>query len=141
MEAEIADELFVSKGLMIKERNYLEVYTYDKWSDKTIPVFVNGEAFRPTELNMTSGRTQVCRLPAVNVFPQLLCLSWSCDSLFAYGSMSSSHFQRLRLRSGAVLAFRSGPDPDDESLWYWYRRYHCSAHHHRTDPRLCRWVG
>jgi DNA topoisomerase-3 len=59
VEAEIADEVFVSKGLMIKERNYLEIYTYDKWSDKTIPVFATGEAFRPTELSMTSGRTQV----------------------------------------------------------------------------------
>ena len=59
VEAEIAEEIFVSKGLMIKETNYLDVYIYDKWSDKNIPVFVQGEAFRPTDLSMTSGRTQV----------------------------------------------------------------------------------
>jgi DNA topoisomerase IA len=45
---------------MIKERNYLEIYKYENWADRSIPVFVNGEAFRPTELTMTSGRTQVC---------------------------------------------------------------------------------
>jgi len=60
IDVEIADELFVAKGLMIKERNYLEIYKYENWSDRSIPVFVNGEAFRPTELTMTSGRTQVC---------------------------------------------------------------------------------
>ena len=61
---DIAEETFTCKGLMIKERNYLEVYTYDKWSDKNIPVFVMGEGFTPTELTMSSGRTQVIFLRA-----------------------------------------------------------------------------
>ena len=65
IEVEIADELFVAKGLMIKERNYLEIYRYENWTDKSIPVFVKDEAFRPTELTMTSGRTQVRVLPSM----------------------------------------------------------------------------
>jgi DNA topoisomerase-3 len=59
VEVEIAEELFLSKGLMIKQTNYLDIYIYEKWSDKNIPVFVTGEAFTPTDLNMSSGRTQV----------------------------------------------------------------------------------
>lgn len=37
MEIDIANEQFIAQGLMILARNYLEVYPYDKWSDKVIP--------------------------------------------------------------------------------------------------------
>ena len=30
---------FSVSGLMITARNYLEVYPYDKWSDKELPVY------------------------------------------------------------------------------------------------------
>ena len=30
-------EWFTAKGLIIEERNYLDVYPYDKWSDATLP--------------------------------------------------------------------------------------------------------
>ena len=33
---DINQEKFSTSGLMITERNYLEVYVYDKWSDKVI---------------------------------------------------------------------------------------------------------
>lgn len=39
------------------ERNYLEVYIYDKWSDKELPDFREGETFRPTEIKMSDGST------------------------------------------------------------------------------------
>lgn len=34
MEIDIAQERFVAHGLMILARNYLDVYPYDRWSDK-----------------------------------------------------------------------------------------------------------
>lgn len=34
VEIEIQGEAFEAKGLTILERNYLEVYIYDRWSDK-----------------------------------------------------------------------------------------------------------
>ena len=37
VEIDIAKERFVAHGLMILERNYLEVYPYEKWSDKVSP--------------------------------------------------------------------------------------------------------
>lgn len=36
VEIDIAQERFVAHGLMILARNYLEVYPYDRWSDKVI---------------------------------------------------------------------------------------------------------
>ena len=33
---DIAGEKFVGHGLTVIERNYLEVYIYEKWSDKEI---------------------------------------------------------------------------------------------------------
>ena len=55
---------------MIKELNYLEVYgkgpaggpvlqpSYDGWSSNTIPSYVVGQRFEPTELSLRPGRTQ-----------------------------------------------------------------------------------
>ncbi|KAJ3011123.1 DNA topoisomerase [Thoreauomyces humboldtii] len=54
---DIAGERFVTKGLAITERNYLEVYVYDKWSNQTIPNFVQGEHIMPTEIKMAEGST------------------------------------------------------------------------------------
>lgn len=36
VEIEIAEERFSASGLTIIERNYLEVYPYDKWYNKVI---------------------------------------------------------------------------------------------------------
>lgn len=36
MEIDISQERFVAHGLMILARNYLDVYPYDRWSDKVI---------------------------------------------------------------------------------------------------------
>lgn len=41
----------------MRERNYLEVYVYDKWSDNYIPDFEEGEEFEPTLCEMRSGET------------------------------------------------------------------------------------
>ncbi|KAL4716258.1 hypothetical protein ACJJTC_004752 [Scirpophaga incertulas] len=53
----IADEKFSANGLMITERNYLEVYPYDKWSSKEIHVYQTGQTFNPTNIEMIDGST------------------------------------------------------------------------------------
>ena len=51
-------ELFHTKGLTVLERNYLDIYVYDKWeSSQQLPPFTVGETFEPTEANMTDGKT------------------------------------------------------------------------------------
>lgn len=57
MEIDIAQERFVAHGLMILARNYLDVYPYDHWSDKTLPVYERGSCFQPSTVEMVDGET------------------------------------------------------------------------------------
>ncbi|KAF9094132.1 DNA topoisomerase [Mortierella sp. GBA35] len=57
IEAVIHTETFKATGLIIKERNYLDVYPYDKWSGTVLPNFEEGEEFVPTEFMMKHGAT------------------------------------------------------------------------------------
>ena len=45
------------QGLIVLERNYLEVYPYDKWSGKYLPDFFEGEQFMPTVCELRDGQT------------------------------------------------------------------------------------
>ncbi|OQR93067.1 DNA topoisomerase [Achlya hypogyna] len=53
----LADETFGAKGLMILERNYLDIYKYEKWAATTIPVYERGDTFVPTTLLLKAGET------------------------------------------------------------------------------------
>ena len=44
-------------GLTVTERNYLEVFPYDKWSDKELPRFEQGETFTPSVCELKEGQT------------------------------------------------------------------------------------
>ena len=65
-------ETFHASGLLVVERNYLEVYVYDKWqSSQQLPRFTVNERFEPTEANITSGRTTA---PGYITEPELIAL-------------------------------------------------------------------
>ncbi|GJJ71382.1 DNA topoisomerase III [Entomortierella parvispora] len=55
--ATLHTETFRATGLIIKERNYLDVYPYDKWTGTTIPDFIQGEQFTPSSFKMVEGST------------------------------------------------------------------------------------
>ncbi|XP_022093607.1 DNA topoisomerase 3-alpha-like [Acanthaster planci] len=57
VQIKIASEEFSAQGLMIVARNYLDVYPYDKWNAKVIPVFEQGQTFRPRAIEMAEGET------------------------------------------------------------------------------------
>ncbi|MCJ1248527.1 DNA topoisomerase [Trapelia coarctata] len=58
IEITYGDEGFHANGLLVLQRNYLEVYTYDRWeSSQQLPTFILNEAFEPTEANITDGET------------------------------------------------------------------------------------
>ncbi|CAO0798708.1 unnamed protein product [Mucor circinelloides] len=57
VEVKMDTEYFDAKGLVILERNYLEVYTYDRWNGNEIPIFVEGDEFIPDTLKFESGHT------------------------------------------------------------------------------------
>ncbi|KAG0232005.1 DNA topoisomerase [Actinomortierella wolfii] len=50
-------ETFTATGLVIRERNYLDVYPYDKWTGTVLPEYVVGEEFIPSVFEMKSGQT------------------------------------------------------------------------------------
>lgn len=58
IEIQYGEESFHTNGLIVLERNYLDVYVYDKWeSSQQIPNFERGELFEPTEANIFEGKT------------------------------------------------------------------------------------
>jgi DNA topoisomerase III len=51
-------ETFSTTGLLVSDRNYLNVYPYDKWtSSQDLPDFREGEIFEPTEARIQDGKT------------------------------------------------------------------------------------
>ncbi|KAI1126665.1 DNA topoisomerase [Nemania abortiva] len=52
------EESFHAHGVVVLERNYLEVYVYEKWTGSVqLPKFTVGGMFEPTEALMTEGKT------------------------------------------------------------------------------------
>eukprot|EP00941_MAST-03F_sp_MAST-3F-sp1_P000957 g957.t1 len=54
---DIAREEFTTRGLIIRARNYLDIYKYEKWKGKTMPSFEIGAFFQPTSLTLHMGTT------------------------------------------------------------------------------------
>lgn len=52
VNVDVANEKFTAKGLIILEKNYLEVYVYEKWNMKEINNYRQGDTFTPTVLEM-----------------------------------------------------------------------------------------
>ena len=57
VNATIGDEEFTATGLVILERNYLDVYPYERWTGKEIHHYEVGHTFQPTELCLHEGAT------------------------------------------------------------------------------------
>ncbi|EAW11515.1 DNA topoisomerase 3 [Aspergillus clavatus NRRL 1] len=58
VEIQYGEEMFHANGLIVLEKNYLEVYVYDKWeSSQELPNFRDGELFEPTEAKIFEGKT------------------------------------------------------------------------------------
>lgn len=57
VNASIGNEDFTATGLVILERNYLDVYPYDRWTGKEIHNYEVGQRFTPTELSLHESAT------------------------------------------------------------------------------------
>lgn len=72
VEITYASELFTATGLLVLERNYLDIYPYDKWmSSQQLPKFELGETFTPTEARVVEGKTSP---PGYLTEPELIAL-------------------------------------------------------------------
>ena len=58
VEINYGGESFSAHGLKVLERNYLDVFVYEKWnSSAQLPDFTLGEQFEPTEAMINEGKT------------------------------------------------------------------------------------
>ena len=58
VEVDVNGEKFTAHGLAVSHKNYLEVYIYDKWSDKELPFdYEDINAFEPTSIDLVEGST------------------------------------------------------------------------------------
>lgn len=55
IKLEMGGEYFNCMGLVVEEYNFLEVYTFEKWTDKYVPKFQQGQQFRPSNLSIFKG--------------------------------------------------------------------------------------
>lgn len=55
---DINGEKFSASGLTVIQRNYLEVYIYEKWSDHEIADYESVKQFMPTSIDMVEGATE-----------------------------------------------------------------------------------
>eukprot|EP00759_Apiculatamorpha_spiralis_P003792 PhF_6_TR11744/c0_g1_i2/m.19207/K03165/TOP3; DNA topoisomerase III len=54
----VGEELFTTKGNCIHMMNWLEVFPFEKWFNKEIPVYKKGEVFTPDKIVLEEGKTQ-----------------------------------------------------------------------------------
>ena len=109
-----ADEIFTARGLRVLERNYLDVYPYDKWeSTQQLPNFTQGERFVPSEARMTDGKTTP---PGYLTEPELIALmdanGIGTDATMAehIAKIKERQYVNTQVSSGAAAAH----DGDDE---------------------------
>lgn len=96
---DINDEQFTASGLVILERNYLEVYIYERWTGREIHNYERGQRFEPTSIEMTEGQTSA---PNLLTEPELITLmekhGIGTDATFA------EHIETIKNREYVGLA-------------------------------------
>lgn len=104
VEIEYGEEMFHAKGLLVLERNYLDVYVYDKWESTTqLPEFQVGEVFEPTEAKITDGKTSP---PSYLTEPELIALM-DANGIGTDATMAE-HVNKIKEREYVATRPRSG---------------------------------
>ena len=97
-------ESFHASGLLVLQRNYLDVYTYDRWeSSQQLPTFRVGEEFEPMEANMSDGETTP---PGYLTEPELIALM-DANGIGTDATMAE-HIATIKDREYVMTQSRSG---------------------------------
>jgi DNA topoisomerase-3 len=105
VELRYADETFGAHGVIVLERNYLDVFIYDKWENTAeLPKFTKGETFQPTEAMMTDGKTSP---PNYLTEADLIALM-DANGIGTDATMAE-HIQKIQDREYVATIDRSGP--------------------------------
>lgn len=54
---DVSGEVFTLRGLIVTEKNWLDVYKYTKWEGRVIPNFYENQEITPTEIMLKEGST------------------------------------------------------------------------------------
>ena len=104
VEIEYGDEFFFTKGLLVVQRNYLDVYPYEKWeSSQQLPNFVLHETFEPTEANIVDGETSA---PGYLTEPELISLM-DANGIGTDATMAE-HIAKIQERKYVQTQLRAG---------------------------------
>lgn len=104
IELQYGDETFFTTGLLVLQRNYLEVYPYEKWdSSQQIPTFTLNETFEPTEANITDGETTA---PGYLTEPELISLM-DANGIGTDATMAE-HIAKIKEREYVQTISRAG---------------------------------
>lgn len=115
VEIDWGGEAFRTHGLIVLQRNYLDVYPYDKWeSSQQLPQFTMGETFEPKEAKMLDGKTSA---PGYLTEPELIALM-EANGIGTDATMAE-HIAKIKERKYVFTRARgrqtaaSGGDQDD----------------------------
>lgn len=104
------EENFHAHGVIVLERNYLDVYVYDKWTGTAVlPKFTVGERFEPTEALMTEGKTAA---PSYLTEADLISLM-DANGIGTDATMAE-HIQKIQDREYVRTVPRTGQQADDD---------------------------
>ncbi|KAM0436782.1 hypothetical protein ACHAPT_002493 [Fusarium lateritium] len=110
VELEYGDERFNAHGVIVLERNYLEVFIYEKWNNTAeLPKFTEGERFQPTEAMITEGKTTA---PGYLTEADLIALM-DANGIGTDATMAE-HIQKIQDREYVATIERSGQAPADD---------------------------
>lgn len=97
-------ESFHANGLLVLEKNYLDVYPYEKWeSSQQLPEFRLNETFEPTEAKIIDGQTTA---PGYLTEPELIALM-DANGIGTDATMAE-HIAKIKERSYVVTRSRGG---------------------------------
>ena len=109
IEIEYGDEKFFATGLLVLERNYLDVYPYEKWdSSQQLPQFSLHETFVPTEAKIVNGKTSP---PGYLTEPDLIALM-DANGIGTDATMAD-HIDKIQKRD--YIKSRNGSGPSQPS--------------------------
>jgi len=104
VEIEYGDETFHTHGLIVLERNFLDVYPYWTWNNSTmLPKFTLGERFEPTEAMITDGETTA---PGYLTEPDLIALM-DANGIGTDATMAE-HISKIQVRDYVFTRPKAG---------------------------------
>ncbi len=110
VEIAYGDETFGAHGVVVLERNYLDVYRYENWTNSTtLPRFTFGERFEPIEAMMSEGKTSP---PGYLTEPDLIALM-DANGIGTDATMAE-HIQKIKERNYVFTRLKNGGGGNNE---------------------------